>query len=324
MVVNPANENNVFLGTSNGLLVTENFMAPADQIDWSKIDDQNVRGLEFKPGETNKLYVSGSSMIYLLTIDFNGYDSEDYVILAAYDNEPPLNLEDFTGLEISSINITTVESRPERLYAYIVGNIPNYTVVDCDPNSPGEQSANFALPKAYVLVYENQTWIQLFEFNENYAGCTAPNPWRLVSPTWNPIAVNTLNPDQIFVGYTRVMGSYDSQPLVDDIAMGGGSLQFGNYSNYSDNNSHADHHDLEFEPYIESVIDTPELFDANDGGISVYQPGYSDFWIDCSIPNFNFSNINIHHGKTVGKEELMVWPYQQSGLLMIPKKRRMH
>lgn len=316
VVINPSNENNVFVGTSRGLFVTDNFMASSNQIAWSKIDEQNIRGLEFKPGELNKLYISGANSIYLLSIDNDGYDNEDIEILAAHGNSSPLNLDDLTGFQTTSINIATVSTRPDRLYAYIIGTNTEYTVTDCDNGTEGNQTTTYSLPKGYVYAFENGIWLELFEYYPDYSGCDPPSPRYLVSPTWNAITVDPSNPDRFFFGYTHVLGSYDPEPLVDNIALNAGVLHYGRYTNYIDQNSHADHHDLSFEPYITGVIDAPQLFDGNDGGISVYpaQDGTA-----CEVPLFDIFDsttdpafTNCWERRTSGLEISTLWCFDDS------------
>jgi hypothetical protein len=108
IVVSPANDNIVLFATSEGLFRTNNALSTAPF--WLRVnDDCDFRGVEFKPGNSNVVYASGTE-IYRST----DAGSTWVPISSMYGLDYSALPESFTP---TRINIAVTNHDPERLYA---------------------------------------------------------------------------------------------------------------------------------------------------------------------------------------------------------------
>lgn len=207
LLINPANSNQLFVVTSEGVFRCNNALSSTPG--WSKLtqglsnSDKEYRGLEFKPGAPSTVYVSGQD-IYKSTDDGNTWQS-----MTGFGTG--LDIASLPNFTVNRINIAVTPADPDRLYAYIQGNLA----------PQGRQVG-------YIYMFENNAWTQLYY----RTGGT-------LAPSWLGLAAHPLDPDQVFFGFTDVYGSRDIS-----------SLSFTAESPYSGNGFHADVHALVFQPNV--------------------------------------------------------------------------
>lgn len=279
IAINPSNDNQVWIGTSNGLFVNYDFFGINSE--WHEILDgteAEVRGIEFKPGE-DYVYVSSDRYILKIHCD-NEVTTGDIEFLAFEDNSnlSPLVLGDIPNVTVTSINIAVCPERPDRLYAYLVGVFQVFDTpigTDCDQNEPGDQGLQILnnIGVGQIYTFENNTWTKIYEYND-YGTC-GPNTGGRISQSWNAITVHPNNPDMVVFGNTRVRGFFEQDLLTDKLDVPSSVLSadfityrvYGDYTAGGTKVSHADCHALVFEPYIQGTLEDPMLFEGNDGGV---------------------------------------------------------
>jgi hypothetical protein len=181
MAINPLNPDQIFIATNKGLYSTSN--ATARTVVWKNIairgkkDENDFRGLVFKPDDANTIY-AGSKNIFRST---DGGTKWAPITGEAYD----LKLDSLPdSFKVKRINLAVSPAAPERLYAYILGT--------------KEVSGN-KKDGAHIAVFENESW-RIIDTRWS-SGLT------YFDESWIAIAVSPVDPDFVVYGNTRVIGS---------------------------------------------------------------------------------------------------------------------
>lgn len=237
IIVHPTNENILFIATSQGIFKTSNRGVSWQQVliganaSGGQLLDSEWRGLAFHPVNPNIVYASGRSVAQ--SID----GGNTWTVIANAHNYPTVFP---SHIDVERINIAVTPNAPNLLYAYIVGKI----------GTDDRQGA--------VLIYNKSTmtWSMLSLITDS--GVVAS-----YSPSWIGIAVSPLDSNKVFVGYTKIWGTYD--------AFQGGN--WGARSYYYDTLSHADVHALTFPPNQDDF-----LYAGTHGGVSKKDMTNTGIW----------------------------------------------
>lgn len=179
IIINPENENQLFVATTIGVFRCNNAMAtePTWQkvLSFSSLELNDFRGLAFKPGlgNSNIVYASGRD-IYKST---NGGSTFTPISI----NSLPVDYE------AKMINLAVTPADPDRLYAYVTGRFES---VDYDD--------------IYIYLYRNSTglWEQLHTAGTN-------DPSEAYDKSRMAFAVSPINANEFYFGHTKVKGTPD-------------------------------------------------------------------------------------------------------------------
>jgi len=261
ILINPNNSNELFIASSKGLFKTSNALSGTPI--WQQLftgfpTEEDFKGLEFVPGNTNSIYASSDKGIYIS--NNNGVTWTNITGLGTGLN---FGIGGFTNNFVAQrINLAVTQADPSVLYAYMVG--------ENDQLDPSGQIHR--VRSLYIYKYQSGNWVQKhyqnylnssspFIFNAS-AGTYSPNidVFNYISPTWNAIAVSPVNANEVYFGHTIVRGTTDIE-----------TIPFSGISSYNGFGQHADIHGLAFS---RNLIGN-KLFMATDGGISKYISTYN-------------------------------------------------
>jgi hypothetical protein len=188
MEINPMNPDQIFIATTQGIFRTNS--ATSSKVTWQKVfsgkgNNDDFRGLAFKPDDANTIYASGTD-IY---ISENG--GKTWKSLTGIKTGLDLqNMPD--SFAVKRINIAVTPAAPDRLYAYLIGT---------------KKVKNKTSEGGHIAIFEDGKWRMVesrFSSGVNYfADC------------WIAIAVSPVNADMMMYGNTRVIGTekLDSIPF---------------------------------------------------------------------------------------------------------------
>jgi hypothetical protein len=228
----PTNSNIVCVATSEGFFKTENALATVPEWVNSSVgfqDDQELRGLCFKPDNSDVIYLSGKD-IYRSN---NG--GQNWASMTGIGTGLELDeLDD--NFQVNRINLALTPANASLLYAYVVGS---YEIVD----SSNEISF---FNRAYVFKYDGTSWEQIEMFEP------MGDVQEVVTGGWIGIAVSPTEEDFVVYGHTKLRSRRTSLSNFQEI------------SPYNGSGFHADVHDMKFLP----IGSNPNLFIAHHGGVS--------------------------------------------------------
>lgn len=179
ILIHPTDNNTLYIATSVGVYKSIN--ANASTPTWTKIftplNDSELKGLEFKPGDPNTIYVSGRDV----------YRSQDggvsWASITGGTTGLDLNMLPNSFI-VNRINIATQTNFPNELYAYIVGTFFN---------------GSTRYPRLYVFKFNSGIWTQvLVQSNNDTSG--------FITPTRTAIVTSPLFPSSIYFGTERLWG----------------------------------------------------------------------------------------------------------------------
>jgi len=194
--------------------------------------DSDLRGLEFKPDNSNVIYAGGKHIYrstdggYIwncMTLASSSLNMETFKPLAAEGNTHTF--------DVLNTNLAVSPAAPKNIYAYVVA-------IEKDSSRKS----------AFIYYYNDTAWQLLDQYH------CQPMTLCTVSTKWIGLAVSPTNPKAVYYGFTHVRGT----PNFDTDTF---KLQSG----YGRNGFHPDVHDLVFQPNIAS----PKLLAAHHGGVSV-------------------------------------------------------
>jgi len=213
MISNPNNPNQLLIASSEGIFVCNNALDA--QPVWTKtftgLNDKELRGLEFKPGDSNKIYASGTD-IYHSNNGGQSFESITGIKSGLVLQELP---NQFT---VNRINIAISPGGSDYLFAVIQGY---------------EHKKNEASNNAqYIYRYDilKSEWKQLY-YDKKFQS----------APAWMGIVVHPLDPTIMFYGNTNLIGTRNA---LDDKPV------FLTESPYLGQGFHADIHCLVFQPNV--------------------------------------------------------------------------
>lgn len=271
ILVDPSNDNIVWIATSKGVWKTENAQANNEEVIWNLLIEDgfplniqnNYRGLEFHPSNSNTVYTSGDA-VWKST---NGGSSFTNISGSLTGWELMGFIEPTFQLTQINIAVTQATEAHNWIYAYVIGSIEQI----CNGNDTRK-------PKAFICIYDGSIWHQVHAFEPPLINCnygTYDYITNFISPTWQAISVHPSNPDKIVFGYTKVLGSVDPDATISTIVTPNSNVTFVEMGSYDiQYQNHADCHDLKFEPQA-TLIPDPDLWQAHDGGISVKQTDWN-------------------------------------------------
>jgi hypothetical protein len=181
IICNPQNSAQLFAATSSGLYVSNNSLSTTPT--WSLVTqglnttDSHLRGLEFKPGDANTVYLSGKDIYKSIN---NGVTWQSMTGALT-----GLDISALPDFQIEMINLAVTNANPNNLYAYLVGS---------NPFVNGERHA-------YIFMYNGTSWTQLHYRNDNN------NPFQIIESGRISIAVSPVDENKIYYGYTVVNGT---------------------------------------------------------------------------------------------------------------------
>jgi hypothetical protein len=233
IIINPDFPDYVFVATTRGVYRSEK--ATSENPGWEivlKADealDIEFRGLEFKPGNPNVVYASGTDI-------YKSESNGDYGTWKSMTgSKMGIDLRDDPNFTVKRINITVTPAAPDSLYAYVEGY-------------KNENGA--AVDGCKILLFDGKLW-NVIHSQFNSGGGT-----NIFTSGYLGIAVSPKNANQIYYGNTIVWGTdnYPASPFEK-------KADYFNSSGF-----HADVHDLKFQP---ASLEVPVLYCAHHGGISV-------------------------------------------------------
>jgi hypothetical protein len=183
MAINPFNPDQIFIATNQGLYTSSN--ATSNNVKWKNVsirnkkDENDFRGLAFKPDDSNTIYASSKNIFR----SQNGGSNWTSITGSEF-NLDLTNLPD--SFSIKRINIAVSPAAPERLYAYISGT---------------RQVNGKFKDGAHIAVFEDEKW-RIIE--TRYTSGLA-----YFDESWIALAVSPVDPDFVVYANTRVFGSED-------------------------------------------------------------------------------------------------------------------
>ena len=260
MIINPNNENEIFVATTNGIYKTSDAMATTPS--WTMVfdglspneNDYKFRGLAYKPNSNNNtiycsgldIYKSDNSGANWISMTNN---AQHYLDLSHLNP----NLE----FKVEKINIAVTNDAPDNLYAYIVGQEETYS------NSGSIQRVS------YIFKLKNNVWTQI-DYTYSQSSFVATSPIRMA------IAVSNYDENEIYYGYTEVKKSING---IDFFPI----TQYNSYNGF-----HADVQDIKYPP-----VNTGNIYVSNDGGISIKSTSNNTYNTGWTFLNNGIQNTNI-------------------------------
>ncbi len=232
LIINPNNPSEIFCATSNGIYKTIDGLSNSPQ--WQRIfyptNDDQFKGLEFKPNNSSILYASGKDI-------YQSYDNgTTWQSITGASKGLDINNLPYE-FKIHRINIATTNANSEKLFAYLVGEETHTKVEN------GETKITKPVV-VYIYMYDGTTWQQL-----HYDNKTGDRWTKTLTRT--AIAVSPNDENKILFGTTHLIGTSNG-------------TDFFKKSEYSGFGFHADVHAIEFPP----VDNNSFVFVGHDGGIS--------------------------------------------------------
>lgn len=240
ILINPNNSNELFVASSKGLFKSNNALSVTPT--WQQLFtgfslDEDFKGLEFVPGNTNSIYASSNKDIYI-----SNNNGINWTSITGSGSGLDLNISGLpNNFNPYRINLAVTQADPSLLYAYIIGE-------ENDPINIMNK-----IKSLYIYRYQSGNWSQ-----KHYQ--IANSAFDAISPTWNAIAVSPVNANEVYFGHTIVLGTTDIE-----------TIPFSGKSSYNGTGQHADIHGISFSP---NLIGN-KLFMATDGGISKYISTYN-------------------------------------------------
>jgi len=274
--MNPSDPDEIILASSAGVIKTINATSttPTWTVEYTGIDplnpDQQFRGIEYKPGDPNTIYASGT--------DIYKFDGVIWASMTGFNTG--LDFTTFIdGFVPERINIAVTPADPDKLYAYIFGTI------DCPPNKCN---------KIFIYVFKNGLWTKLHEYQVPY------NATHLINRSMLAITASQTNPNEFYFGGAPIFGTADynntSTPIHD-------------ISGYNSNGIHADVHALRLQPNLPGLFAgtdggvsfNPDAVTASNS--NGWQRRYKGLAVSLI---WTFDNSEFDSRKIIGKQDLGV------------------
>lgn len=251
LISNPNNPDELFVATSKGIFRTEN--ATAINPLWTvslpstSVNDQEFKGLEYKPGDPSIVYASGKDIYRFNGLTWSSLTGQGTGLnLASMPDNVP----------ISRINIAVTPANPNLIYAYLIGEKQKYNVI----KQRFERVASMFIYRRDLSLSSNQ-W-QLITTRATNSNFTPAALLEIeIATSWMGFAVSPINENHVVVGTTIVLSNLNviTNTSPSDF------IGIGQYNTAPNAGLHPDVHALVFEPSTNST----RLFSANHGGISV-------------------------------------------------------
>ena len=178
ILLHPENPKQLLCISSEGLFQTKD--ATIAEPEWEKIsgdiEDEELNGLAFHPGDPNTIYISGRD-IYRSTDGGRNW-------LTITGATSGLNLHTLPdSFTVGRINIAVTPANPAKCYAYVVGSSPR-----CGGG------------KAFIYVFDGISWSMKHEF-------CATSAFDALSPARMALVVSPTDENEIYIGHTKVRGT---------------------------------------------------------------------------------------------------------------------
>jgi hypothetical protein len=228
----PTNNSMAYALSSQGLFGSDNMTNATPtwtNLTDSWIDDTELKGFEFEPGDENHMYISGTDI----------YESIDGGLTWTSMTGPTtdLDIENLPNdFEVKRINIAVTPANNNLLYAYLVG----------DSDHDGDQDPDDRRSSSFIFKYDGSTWTQI-DYDDD-----ASSPFYAYATGWMGLDVSPVEEDFVVYGHTYMRGRRTSATTVT------------NLSTYNGEGYHPDVHDIAFCP----IGINPFFLVAHHGGVS--------------------------------------------------------
>lgn len=179
--MNPDNSNQLFIATTEGVYKTDNASATVPA--WAKLttfQDYELKGLEFKPDDSQTIYTSGLD-IYRSTDGGTNWSSMT-------GSGTGLDLTDLPNEDVAvRINIAVSPANPDKVYAYLI------------TQKIGDN------PACYIYVHDGTQWEQKYYRKQSSSSLER----NFITPQRSAIAVAPDNEDEVYFGTSLLWGNDD-------------------------------------------------------------------------------------------------------------------
>ena len=252
--INPTNDNELFIATTNGLFKSSNALdanASISKIDFSSIPNivsSDFAGIEYQPKDASNP-----------TSNVNVYAASNNIVMS---NDGGITWTSITGtgtgldfdqlpnnFELRRIKLAVTTANRNFLYAYING-YTKYLNSQSQTLEPDYQ-------QIYIYRYDltNNSWLQIT--SNSSANHTASERWSHFPAEWMGLAISPVNQDHVVYSYIQVKTNMQSN----------NNVSLHNFGTYGVGAIHSDVHTLAFEP---NTID-PFVTGGSHGGFSFQQ-----------------------------------------------------
>ncbi len=216
IIMHPFDSKILFIATSEGVFKTKN---ARDQYPvWEKIsndfDDNELKGLEFKPNNPKVIYTSGQDIYRSM----DGGDTWNSMTGRSFG----LDLKEMSSkFTVYRINIATTKADADLVYAYIVGKYKE-----------AKRSRDLTI---FLYRFDGKRWQELHSPKRQDGS-------GIISVTRTAIIASPYNKNEVYFGTTKVYGGKDVTQKVAAL------------SPYVGNQYHADVHAFAFEPWTKNLF----------------------------------------------------------------------
>jgi hypothetical protein len=283
----PTDSAKAYALTSQGLYVTQDLTQPSPtwiNITSTWVDDGELKGFEFEPGDETHLYMSGTDI----------YESTDagQTWSSMTGDTVGLNLQNLPDdFEVKRINIATTAANSDLVYAYIVGE--SYVLVNTSDGPEWQWRTS-----SFIYLFDGISWSQLDYDVSSSASDIYP-------PAWMGMAVSPVEEDFLVYGHTFLRGRRTASASISTLSL------------YNSNQHHPDVHDIAFSP----VGTNPFFIEAHHGGASRGDVPAGDMELDNNDITYTYlydglgTGTNWGFDVNDGSDEAIVVGVQDNGTI---------